>query len=480
MSGVPDRRRRMHRSTAQRVVIIGAAFAALASFAGAAALAGGQYVVGQRRIVDIEDPSARIAAGGTTTTTTTTTTTAVPPSAPDITVGNVLETTPTPDETDTTTTTTKATFPAADPEAKNFLITGADNNSCIDPNSPIGRSIGQREGERSDTIVIWRVDPATSRAAVLSLPRDLWVSIPNAGFSRINSAYRRDDPQLLIDTIYANFGIGINHFVQVDFCAFKTIVDAVGGVSVPFEFPTRDTGSGLNVTEPGCFEFDGETALGYVRSRRYEYLPAGADPATGWKEDFSSDLGRVSRQQDFQRRMLAKVAKKGALNPSVARALIRATTDYVVTDDALSPNKLLEFAGVLREVRPEGIPNYQVTAEAATISGNDVLLPQIDNERMQEVLSLFRGELSLQQLPADPTPTTTSPSAATSTTVSNTSTTTNTTTTTTTVPDTPVVTASGWAPTPPTPPGTTPTSIDPSTPKDIEFGIVPPADVTCD
>jgi hypothetical protein len=174
--------------------------------------------------------------------------------------------------------------------------------------------------------------------------------------------------------------------------------------------------------------------------------------------------------------MLAKVAKRGAFNPSVARALIRATTDYVVTDDGLSPSKLLEFAGVLRDVRPEGIPNYQVTAEAAIISGNDVLLPQIDNERMQEVLSLFRGELSLQQLPADPTPTTTSPSAATSTTVSNTSTT----TTTTTVPGTPDVTASGWAPTPPTPPGTTPTSIDPSTPKDIEFGIVPPADVTCD
>ena len=47
--------------------------------------------------------------------------------------------------------------------------------------------------------------------------------------SRINSAYERDDPQKLVDTIYANFGIAIDHYIQVDFCAFKTLVDAVGG-----------------------------------------------------------------------------------------------------------------------------------------------------------------------------------------------------------------------------------------------------------
>ncbi len=134
----------------------------------------------------------------------------------------------------------RSTFPPAEPGAKNILITGADNNACIDPDSPYAPAFGDRSslGERSDTIMMWRVNPATTQVAVLSFPRDLCVDI--AGTSRkgrINEAYERDNPQKLIDTIYQNFGINTDHFVQVDFCAFKTLVDAVGGVAVPFETP---------------------------------------------------------------------------------------------------------------------------------------------------------------------------------------------------------------------------------------------------
>jgi len=448
-----DEAKKLRRTNGQRAVIMSAAFAAVLSLASAVALAGGQYVLQRRQLVDIKDPQEQLADAGTTTTPAT--------SAPAVTSPDT--TAPTQDGTSPprTTVSTPPTFPAADPQAKNFLITGADNNSCIDPDSPFAGSIGDRKGERSDTIVIWRVDPISSRAAVLSFPRDLWVSIPDAGQSRINSAYRRDDPSLLIATINANFGIFIDHFIQVDFCAFKTLVDAVGGVQVPFDFPTRDRRSGLSVPEKGCFEFGGDHALAYVRSRYYEYLPAGADPVTGWVQDLSSDLGRISRQQDFMRRMLARVVDKGALNPSVARSLIRATTDYVVTDDELSPQRLLEFAGVLRNVRPEGIPNYQVTANSAIISGNSVLLPDLDNERMQEVLALFRGQISLQKLPpARPqsrrdggaTPTTTAADGS---------------------------TAQGWSQ-PVTSATTTPAPPDDSAPEDIEYGVLPPAGVTCD
>ena len=166
------------------------------------------------------------------------------------------------------------TFPAADPEAKNFLITGADNNACIDPNSPYAAAFGNRKsmGERSDTIMIMRVDPSTKRAAVLSFPRDLWVKIAGRNSNnRINSAYVRDDPTRLLGTIYNNFGIEVDHFIQIDFCAFKTIVDGLGGVAVPFEYPARDKNTGLNVPTTGCFTFDGDHALAYVRSRKYQY-----------------------------------------------------------------------------------------------------------------------------------------------------------------------------------------------------------------
>ena len=109
-------------------------------------------------------------------------------------------------------TTTPPTFPPADPTAKNFLITGADNGACVDPDSPYAPAFGDAEsgrvGERSDTIMIFRVDPAAGRVAVLSFPRDLYVTIADSGNkSRINSAYRRDEPQRLINTIYQNFGV---------------------------------------------------------------------------------------------------------------------------------------------------------------------------------------------------------------------------------------------------------------------------------
>ena len=155
--------------------------------------------------------------------------------------------------------------------------------------------------------MVIRLDPATKRSAVLSFPRDLWVKIPGHGTQRINGAYRRDDPQLLIDTIQDEFDVQIDHFIQIDFCAFQRIVSAIGGVSVPLGYPCAMHSTGLNVLEAGCHTFDGVEALKYVRSRHFEYQ----DAAGAWHEDPSSDLGRIARQQDFLRRTLTAALKQG-------------------------------------------------------------------------------------------------------------------------------------------------------------------------
>jgi LCP family protein required for cell wall assembly len=291
-----------------------------------------------------------------------------------------------------------ATFPPAEPDARNFLITGADNNSCVDPDSPYAPAFGDRSnlGERSDTIMMWRVNPSTSQVAVLSFPRDLFVDI--AGTSRrgrINEAYERDNPQKLIDTIYQNFGVNTDHFVQVDFCAFQTLVDAVGGVAVPFATPVRDPNTGLNVPEAGCFTFDGDHALAYARSRKLQYL----DPSGEWRQDPTSDLGRISRQQDFLRRTVSRLLSKGAYNPDVAGGLIETLSEYIVADPNLTPRKMLEFAGVLSGVDPTEITTYQINADPRTIQGNAVLVPSIGGDNMQAVLAVFRGQATLGDAP---------------------------------------------------------------------------------
>ena len=208
-------------------------------FATAGGLVAGYMVLQQREVVDITNPAQAPIADAA--------------AAPTVAVDRAGLTARSSSRLTTdTAAVTPPTFPPADPEAKNFLVTGADNGACIDPNSPYAAAFGDREdmGERSDTIIIFRVDPSASRVAVLSFPRDLYVTIAGVGNqARINSAYERNDPQRLIDTIYENFGVGVDHFVQVDFCAFKTLVDAVGGVAVPFRYPARDPNTGLNVPD---------------------------------------------------------------------------------------------------------------------------------------------------------------------------------------------------------------------------------------
>jgi LCP family protein required for cell wall assembly len=369
------------------------------------------------------------------------------------------------------------TFPDADPGAKNFLVTGADNNACVDPNSPYASAFGDRAemGERSDTIMLMRVDPSANRAAVLSFPRDLWVQIAGRqNKNRINTAYVKDDPQRLIDTIYQNFGVGVDHFIQVDFCAFKNIVDAVGGVAVPFDYPARDTHSGLDVPTAGCFTFTGDHALAYVRSRYYQYYKDGK-----WVKDGLSDLGRISRQQDFIRRALSAALAKGITNPSVARGLIETAQNNVVTDGDLSVSRMLEFAGVLRNLDPGSINSYQIESEGTMISGQAVLVPRIKGDNMRAILAIFRGEAPLAGAPEQVFETTTTTSTTT------TSTTTSVQPTATTKPGTTIVGATTTS-TPRTTTTTSTTTTLPATlpattvaPEENAKGVVPPRDVSC-
>jgi LCP family protein required for cell wall assembly len=422
------------RTWPQRLTIAATVAVAVSCFLAAAALAAGQWVVSNRNLVVLDDdtvaqatpPPAVVVPGATTP--------ATEPAAPG--------------------TTTAATFPEAEPDAANFLITGADNNACVDPDSPYAPAFGDRSdfGERSDTIMVWRVNPSTNQVAVLSFPRDLYVDMIGGSKARINSAYRRDDPNRLRDTIFLNFGIPVDHYVQVDFCAFKRLVDGVGGVSVPFLYPARDPNTGLDVPASGgeCYTFDGDHALAYVRSRYYEYEDP---PGSGtWRSDGTSDLGRISRQQDFLRRTVRSILSKGAFNPGVASALFDTSKQYLTTDDRLTPSKMLEFAGVLRALDPNAIASYQIEATPQTIAGQSVLVPRLRGENMEAVLAVFRGDAALAVAPEQVFETTTTAPAPTTTAPRGTTT---------------------------VPAGATTTTLPSVVAEENTLGISPPRDVTC-
>jgi LCP family protein required for cell wall assembly len=293
------------------------------------------------------------------------------------------------------------TFPAADPGAINILVVGVDNGGCATAGSATAGGLDGRDdlGQRTDTIMVVRVEPDAHRVAMLSFPRDLWVQIGGTNSrGRINTAFQLNSPQRLVDTIYLNFFIPIDHYVQVDFCGFKELVDAVGGVSIPFDTPVRDRNTGLEITAAGCATLDGDTALAYVRSRHFEYL----DPTTGkYREDPSSDYGRIARQQDFVVRTLSKVLSAG-LSLDIARGLIDIVTEHVVTDVGFTLDIMLELAGVAGEVDTAAIPSFRVEGRGANIAGAAVIEPTLDTDSMRAVLALFAGRTTIAAAVAQP------------------------------------------------------------------------------
>ncbi len=277
-------------------------------------------------------------------------------------------------------------------DAENFLLTGSDNGACTSPDSATSGGIGDRTsfGERSDTIMIIRIDPSSKQAAILSFPRDLWVDIAGTTRqNRINSAFQSTDPNRLVATIKENFDIPIDHYVNINFCAFKEIVTAVDGVKVPFLYPTRDKKTGFNVAAPGCVNFDGDTALAYVRSRSgYRYF----DPTKqAWLEDPTGDLGRIKRQQDFLRRSMQRALDKGSKSLSVANDLLNAALKNVITDDELSPRGMLTLAQAMRDLNTQSIATYTIDSYPKRIGDMSVLIPSLKTDEMQKVLAIFQG-----------------------------------------------------------------------------------------
>jgi LCP family protein required for cell wall assembly len=195
----------------------------------------------------------------------------------------------------------------------NVLFVGSDSRKDISKAEQ--RAFGterQVGGERSDTIIVLHIDPQQEKAAILSIPRDLLVTIAGTGRqAKINSAFE-GGPERLIATIKEALRIEIDHYVEVDFNGFRDVVDSIGGVKVYFPAPARDRYTGLDIRTAGCAHLNGEKALQYVRSRHYRYYESGR-----WREDVRQDLGRIERQQDFIRRVMHKAVRAARAPPTL-------------------------------------------------------------------------------------------------------------------------------------------------------------------
>jgi len=207
---------------------------------------------------------------------------------------------------------------AGDP--RTFLILGSDER------------YGDRKAgvtPRSDTILLARVDPDTKRVAVMSIPRDLRVTIPGAGKDKINAAYGIGGPRKTVATIKRLFEdatgeeFPINNVINVNFGGFRRAINYVGGVYVDVDRRYYNDNSTAGPGEayatidiqPGYQKLKGQDALDYVRYRHGD-----------------NDFFRASRQQDFLRQISHQDAVRALLDISKRKELARIFGRYFEVD----------------------------------------------------------------------------------------------------------------------------------------------------
>jgi polyisoprenyl-teichoic acid--peptidoglycan teichoic acid transferase len=154
-----------------------------------------------------------------------------------------------------------------------------------------GETEAGRETARSDTMILLRLDPESGATALLSLPRDLKVTIPGHGVDKLNAAYSVGGAELTLDTIKDVTGLPINHVVNVDFNGFVDVVDRLGCVYVDVDRRYYNVSPEFTPIDlqAGYQRLCGAQALAFARYRH---------------ED--TDIVRSARQQEFLRAFKAQ------------------------------------------------------------------------------------------------------------------------------------------------------------------------------
>jgi len=236
---------------------------------------------------------------------------------------------------------------------------------------------------RTDTMILVSIDPATNSATMLSIPRDLWVTIPVYGQNRINAAHLLGDQYgypgggvaLAKKTVQAAFGVPVHYYVRIDFAGFVRLVDAVGGLTIDVqspihdeEYPDGDYGTMVVDIPAGVQQMDGETVLQYARSRH----------GTG-------DFDRMARQQQV---ILAARDKAISLDiplSSISEFLTIAG-DSIQTD--LTLKEMIALGEIVKRIKLEDIRHEVIDDSYTTTQVTDKgwMVEMADWERVRELV----------------------------------------------------------------------------------------------
>lgn len=254
---------------------------------------------------------------------------------------------------------------------------------------------GHEAPDLTDTILIASIDPINKKAALLSIPRDLWVSPEGRGNMKINAVYAMAKYKVLNGKkinnqkeeaekaglaaiekeVSTDMGIPIHYHVIVDFNGFKKAINTVGGIDIAVTPENEvsetlwDESTGKNYklnVKAGQQHFDGDRALFYSRSRHTS--PRG-------------DFDRTERQRLVLQALKDKVLSAGTFaNPAKVSSLLDAFGEHVKSN--LSINELMRLYDIAKMLPNDGIaslgladpPNNYV--QTGNIDGQSIVRPR--------------------------------------------------------------------------------------------------------
>jgi len=271
--------------------------------------------------------------------------------------------------------TSAPTGPTPDPwdgaSRVNILIIGLDSSDW-------------RAGEgapRSDSMILFTLDPVTQSAGMVSIPRDLWVNIPGFDHGKINTAYQLGEsfklpdggPGLAMKTVEHFLGVPVHYYAQIDFASFEYFIDEIDGVKVdvPHKIKIDIYGDerGEIKIKPGVQTLSGAYALAYARARHTE----------------GGDFDRAQRQQQIILAMQTRILKYDMIPLLIAKgpALYTELSSGINTN--LSLEEVFQLAWIVQNIDPEDILTGIIGSEYVILGkspdGLDILKPISDKIR---------------------------------------------------------------------------------------------------
>jgi polyisoprenyl-teichoic acid--peptidoglycan teichoic acid transferase len=218
---------------------------------------------------------------------------------------------------------------------------------------------------------------------MLSIPRDMWVTIPGMENNKINTAYRWGEiyklpgggPGLAMKTVEQFLGVPVNYYALIDFNSFVRFIDALGGLKMDIksEIKVDPIGPGNTVVlEPGVQTLDGATALAYARNRYTE----------------GDDFDRSARQQEVIMAIRDQILTLNMLPTLVARApqLYQELAAGIRTN--LSLDQVIRLAWLVKDINVDAIkrgiigPPKDVEFATNPSDGQAILIPVPDQIRI--------------------------------------------------------------------------------------------------